>query len=177
MIAAAVLAVVGLGSLAYQAPSQRPTLQAASIMSEVLPPNSTPAPDFSLRDQNNEPMSIRRERGKVVMLTFLYSQCRELCPIEADQLAQVQSELGSRSDLVLLIVSVAPDLDTRASVMAFAKNHHWTVEWYWALGGRRAQFQPTWRAYGIDSLPKAAAQDPSNVAHSGAPFADRSGRL
>ena len=64
------IVAVGAGLLANQLlANRRPTLEAASIMSEVMPPGSTPAPDFNLRDQEDRPMSIHGERGKVVLLT------------------------------------------------------------------------------------------------------------
>ena len=64
-------------------------------------------------------------------------------------------------------MSVAPEVDTAATVATFARDHHWTVEWHWALG-TRPQFVQVWGAYGVDSIPKPTRDDPSNVAHSGA---------
>jgi len=167
--AVGIVAVAAASLLATEVlANRRPALEAASVMSEVIPAGSTPAPDFNLRDQNNRPMSIHAERGKVVLLTFLYSQCHDLCPIEADELARVQSDLGPRSELVFLVVSVAPEVDTSATVRTFARDHHWTVEWHWALAGSRQQFMPVWNAYGVDAVPRPTTDNPTNVAHSGA---------
>ncbi len=152
-----------------------PSLKAASIMSEVIPPGSASAPDFTLPDQDGRMISLSAERGQVVALTFLNSHCTDLCPVEAEQLAAAQAHLGRATPFVLLVVSVAPDLDTPASVRSFARSHHWSAGWHWLLGSQ-TQLAPVWQSYFIDARLNPTAANPDNVAHSGALYLiDRSG--
>jgi protein SCO1 len=126
----------------------------------VIPPGSMTAPDFSLRDQDGKAVSVSAFRGRVVAITFLDSHCKQLCPLEADQLAEAQSSLGTASKLPLLVVSVAPATDTPESERAFAALHHWTGEWHW-LTGTADQLAAVWKAYSI-----AVQGTPDNVLHS-----------
>lgn len=126
----------------------------------VIPPESIPASDFTLHDQDGKAVSVSAFRGQVVAITFLDSHCKQLCPLEADQLAQAQRALGTASKLILLVVSVAPATDTPESERAFAVMHHWTGEWHWLIGAPE-QMAAVWKAYSI-----AVQGTPDNVLHS-----------
>jgi len=126
----------------------------------VIPPESIPASDFTLHDQDGKAVSVSAFRGQVVAITFLDSHCKQLCPLEADQLAQAQRALGTTSKLILLVVTVAPATDTPESERAFALMHHWTGEWHWLIGAPE-QLAAVWKAYSI-----AVQGTPDNVLHS-----------
>jgi protein SCO1/2 len=126
----------------------------------VIPPKSMPAPDFSLQDQDGKTVSAAALRGRVLAITFLDSHCRQLCPLEGEQLGQAQRSLGSHTDLSLLVVSVAPATDTPDSERAFAAAHHWTGEWHW-LTGTPDQLAAVWKAYSIE-----VQATPDDVLHS-----------
>ena len=93
-------------------------------------------------------------------ITFLDSHCRQQCPLEADQLAQVQRLLGKNVPLSLLVVSVAPETDTVASEQAFAAAHGWNGDWHW-VSGSADQLAPVWKAYSI-----AVQPSPEDILHS-----------
>ena len=46
-------------------------------------------PDFALRDQNGRFVRLSAQRGKVVVVTFLYTHCPDLCPLTAIHIDQV----------------------------------------------------------------------------------------
>ena len=143
------LALLAVRWFAPPAASQPPGSAATGFVADiVIPPKTSPAPDFTLRDQNNQPVSITTVRGRVVALTFLDSHCKQLCPLEADQLAQVQRSLGKNVPVSVLVVSVAPATDTPESERAFAAEHHWTGDWHW-LTGTQAQLAAVWKDYSI----------------------------
>jgi protein SCO1/2 len=126
----------------------------------VIPPKSLPAPDFTLQDQDGKAVSVSALRGKVLAITFLDSHCKQLCPLEADQLAQAQKTLGPSPKLSLLVVSVAPATDTPDSERAFAAEHHWTGDWHWLMG-TSDQLAQVWKAYSI-----AVQVIPGDILHS-----------
>jgi protein SCO1 len=126
----------------------------------VIPANSMPSPDFTLRDQDGQQVSVSALRGRVLAITFLDSHCKQLCPLEGDQLGQAQRALGATANLSLLVVSVAPATDTPASERAFAKAHQWSGDWHW-LTGTPDQLAQVWKAYSI-----AVQGTPDNVLHS-----------
>src|SRR5919202_1502950 len=71
-----------------------------------------PPRDFTLTDQDGRRVSTRALRGRVVVVTFLYSTCTDTCPIVAQQIAGAMDRLGH--DVPALAVSVDPAHDTPA---------------------------------------------------------------
>ena len=126
----------------------------------VIPPKSMAAPDFTLLDQDGKPVSVSALRGRVVAITFLDSHCKQLCPLEGDQLGQVQRSLGAGAHLSVLVVSVAPATDTPSSERAFAATHRWSGDWHWLIG-TPDQLAAVWKAYSI-----AVQNTPDNILHS-----------
>lgn len=136
----------------------------------VIPSGAQAAPDFSLKDQNGQMVTVSGLKGKVVAITFLDSHCKQLCPIEADQLAQTQRALGTNSPMTLLVVSVAPATDTPDSEEKFAATHHWTGDWHW-VSGTPDQLADVWKAYSI-----AVQNSPDDILHSSVVYlVDRNG--
>ena len=110
--------------------------------------NATKAPDFALRDQDNALVSLQGLRGRVVALTFLDTQCRQLCPLQASLLGKVQSDLGRNASFEVVVVSVRPEADTPAAIGEFARTHGLVGIYHW-LNGSIPDLSRTWAAYGI----------------------------
>jgi protein SCO1/2 len=120
---------------------------AAFAGERVLP--GSPAADFSLRDQHGRLVSLSAQRGKLVLLTFLYTRCRDVCPAIADHLEQAVESLGpDRRRVQVLAVSVDPEHDTPRAVRTFVREHRLGPEFAY-LTGTRAQLQPVWQAYNV----------------------------
>ena len=111
-----------------------------------------PAPRFDLTDQRGRSVSLASLRGRPLLLTFLDSRCRTLCPIVGHQLGVVERRLGGQP-VRQVIVSVDP-ADTRHSVAAAARKWGWHGHWQWLMG-TAAQLAPVWRAYGVGVQPTA----------------------
>ena len=69
-----------------------------------------PPQDFRLRDQDGKPVSLRSYRGRVVVLTFMYTTCRDTCPLTATQIRGALDDL--KTPPPALAVSVDPVNDT-----------------------------------------------------------------
>lgn len=107
-----------------------------------------PAPDFRLADQRGESLSLTNLRGKVVVLSFLYALCPDICPITATKVNQARSLLSPENDnrTVAVAISVDPEGDTPANRAAFADAHGGLI----FLGGKEDDLRPIWDAYTID---------------------------
>jgi len=77
-----------------------------------------PAPDFSLRDQNGQPVTLAALRGKFVVLYFYPKDETSGCTKEASAFRDVFSSLSQRNAVV---IGVSADSDE--SHRAFAANH------------------------------------------------------
>jgi protein SCO1/2 len=113
----------------------------------------TAMPDFALRDQNGQTVSLRAQRGKLVLLTFLYTHCPDVCPLTAQNLNLAVNALG-RDSVRVLAVSVDPAGDTPKSVHKFVRDHRLSSRFHY-LTGTRAQLTPIWHAYNVASVPHA----------------------
>jgi protein SCO1 len=80
------------------------------------------APDLALVNQSGQALTLRELRGKVVLLTFTYSTCAEVCPLIAAALVTLQQRLTAveRQQVFFLSVTAQPDVDTPAVLHAYA---------------------------------------------------------
>src|SRR5688572_16448510 len=112
------LVIGGLGGLLVA----RATAPAAERV-RFIPPREQPR-DFRLRDHDGHVRTLAQARGKVVLLTFLYSTCRDLCPAQAGEIIGAVGMLGkSAGGLLIYGVSVDPAGDTPARARAFLKKY------------------------------------------------------
>jgi protein SCO1 len=134
--AAAVVLLVGPGGGA--------AVSANGFAGAVRPDIPTAA--FALRDQSGRVTRLSDYRGRVVVVTFLYTVCRDTCPLMADQIRGALDDLGH--DVPVLAVSVDPVNDTPARASLFLARHGLTGRMRYLLG-TSAQLQPVWRNFGI----------------------------
>lgn len=69
------------------------------------------APAFELVDSSGLPVALNDYRGKVVLLTFTYSHCQEVCPTIVQRVDKAIEEARIQG-LQALSVTVDPDRDT-----------------------------------------------------------------
>jgi protein SCO1/2 len=112
----------------------------------ALRPPGIPPRDFALRDQDGRVARLAADRGRVVVLTFMYSTCRDTCPITAQQIRGALDDLGH--DVPVLAISVDPANDTPERARRFILAQKMTGRMRFLLGSR-ARLRPVWRAYGI----------------------------
>ncbi|HSZ05854.1 MAG TPA: SCO family protein [Solirubrobacteraceae bacterium] len=113
-------------------------------------PGGVSARGFTLSDQYGHQVSLSDYRGRVVVLTFLYSRCGGACVLIAQQIRGALNELEeehARAPAVL-IVSADPAADSRARVRGFLAEVSLTgrVEY---LTGPLRELREIWAAYRI----------------------------
>ena len=71
-----------------------------------------PAPALEAPRASGEPFRLSEQRGKVVVLTFGYTACPDVCPTTLSQLQRVHGGLGAAAkDLEVVFLSVDPERD------------------------------------------------------------------
>jgi len=131
----------------------------AGFAGATRPPGIPPA-DFGLRDERGNPVRLSQMRGRPVVVTFLYTTCRDTCPLTADQIRIALDDLGH--DVPVVAVSVDPANDTPRRAQAFLLRRSLRGRMRWALGSD-AQLQRLWRAYGIQPQTDDAEHTASTV--------------
>lgn len=118
-----------------------------------------PAPDFRLPDQDGQLVSLSEQRAKVVVLSFMYTNCRDVCPLTAAKFSTVYDQLGSlASQVTFIAISSDPENDTLLAVRSFTAAHHLEGKWHY-LFGTRPQLEPVWKAYFV-AAQKLGTPDP-----------------
>jgi protein SCO1 len=112
----------------------------------LRPPNLRAEPLDGLHDEEGQPLSLARFHGQVVVVTFLYTTCKDTCPLTAQQIRGALDDLGT--DVPVVAVSVDPANDDAARAKRFLVEQQMIGRMHFALGDRSA-LQRQWSAYGI----------------------------
>lgn len=114
------------------------------------PPETFQLVEFALRDERGRLVRSRDLRGKVVVLTFLDSQCDETCPIVAglvaDGLERIPAELAR--SVAAVAISTDPDGDTAAARRTFLRRHGADGRIRYASGSLPT-LEPIWKGFQI----------------------------
>jgi protein SCO1/2 len=111
----------------------------------ALPGEARPH-DFTLTDQSGRMVSLSEFRGRVTVLTFLYSSCGATCVLIAQQIRGALDELPHR--VPVLIVSADPAADSPARVGRFLAQVSLTGRVHY-LTAPIGYLRAIWRAYGV----------------------------
>lgn len=131
-------------SLLFAGCGSSPRGRAASSFAGAELPSGIAAPPFTLADQNGHAVSLGAYRGRVVVLSFLYSTCGAPCILIAHQIRGALDELAR--PLPVLLVSSDPAADSPTSVRAFLRAVSLAGRARY-LSGTAKQLRTTWRAY------------------------------
>ena len=124
------------------------------------------APPLKLENALGDEVDIDQYRGKAVLVTFVYTQCPDVCPLIVGNLRSAQSELGPRAeDLQIIAVSADPDGDTAAAVARFLSARSMTDRMEYLIGSR-SELEQVWSDWGVVSRASPKRNDPDFVEHS-----------
>ena len=165
----AILAILGLATV-FLTNSSKPALPGNATGSKspryagLAAHPLKPAPPIRLSNNLGRPVTLSEYRGKVVLVTFLYVHCPDVCPLIAANLHTTLEQLGPRASQVQLIaVSVDPHGDTPAAVARFLKERELTGQMQYLIGSPQ-QLSRTWKAWNVGS--NEEVNSPGLVAHS-----------
>jgi protein SCO1/2 len=138
--------------------SSSPTFTGATVSPVVA------APPIDLRNSLGQRVTLSQYRGKVALVTFLYTRCPDVCPLIATNLRVVQAKLGAKAkDVAMIAVSVDPHGDTPKTVAEFLHQHAMTGRMQYLIGNAH-ELGTTWKAWNVGS--ERDSSDPTLVAHS-----------
>src|SRR5271167_4916904 len=164
VIAGGVALVTVGGSSAQQTTSAK--AKAADFDAQALLSPPTQAPPLVLRNYLGQPVNIDSYRGKAVLVTFLYTNCPDVCPLIASNLRVAQNLMGPAvaAKVQIIAVSVDPRGDTSKAVAAFLARHGMTGRMQYLIGSAK-ELAGVWKAWGVGS--ERDAQQPQLVNHTG----------
>jgi protein SCO1/2 len=149
LIALFLLAIFALGATVLAARGRDDggdLATAGSRFEGALMPPGVRAPDFELRDQDGDPISMREFRGRPVIVTFLYTTCEDTCPIQAQTIRGALDQLGH--DVPAIAIAVDPPRDTPERARAFLVKQRALGRIDFVLGSR-SQLRRLWKGFAI----------------------------
>lgn len=76
--------------------------------------------DFSLTNQNGKIITQEDYNGKIYIADFFFTTCPSICPIMTKNMADIQQEIKTDDDVLLLSHSVTPVIDSVAQLKKYA---------------------------------------------------------
>ncbi len=106
------------------------------------------APPIDLADQDGRPVTLAAFRGRPVIVTFVDPLCRNLCPLAAHLLNQIDSQLPAAHRPPIIAVSVDIWADGRSDLVQDERRWSLVPQWHWAVGSPH-RLAAVWRSYQI----------------------------
>lgn len=86
--------------------------------------------DFELINQNGKTITQKTFEGKIYVADFFFTSCPTICPVMTSNMAKIQKEFLNNDDVMLLSLSVTPDIDSIPRLKAYA-NRHGVIDSKW----------------------------------------------
>lgn len=166
LIALVALAAMAAGiwlSIRIDAAGTPPALQSGTLL---IPPKALP--EFTLQDQNGQPLDRQRLQGQWTLVFFGYTHCPDICPDTLAVLNMTMKALPAplRQRTRVLFVSVDPQRDTREQLRSYVA--YFNPDFIGATGELQ-QLDTLTRALGILYVHNAPDENGNyGVDHSGA---------
>jgi len=164
VVVAGVVAVVAIGGT--PGAKARSQARAADFDAAAVLTPARAAPALSLRNYLGQRVNIDSYRGKAVLVTFLYTNCPDVCPLITSNLRVALNLMGAKtaSKVQVIAVSVDPRGDTPKAVAAFLARHEMTGRMQYLIGSAK-ELAAVWKAWGVGS--ERDAQQPQFINHTG----------
>ncbi len=110
------------------------------------------APSFTLTNQSGKKSRFNATSGKVVLVTFVYTTCPDVCPLFSAHFAAIQRALAEekRESYLLLSISTDPKRDTPAKLKAYAEAFKADFKHWQFLTGSPNALAEVWKAFGVN---------------------------
>ena len=142
-------------------------LLAAAALGTAAPPGRLAviqdAPAFALTDQQGARLRLADLRGKVLLVSFIFTTCNGTCPATTHRMSQTQAELKKagllKDDRVrLLSISLDPARDTPEVLKGYMQLYDADPASWTFLTGSKSEIEHTLAAWGMWAKPAANGQ-------------------
>jgi len=135
-----------------------PTANASAIGG--FPLTGIAAPDFNLTNQFGQKVTLSSLRGQEIVLAFIDSQCKTLCPLTATIMYDAKMKLGAAAgkQISLIAINANPAATSVAAVQAWSIEHGMFHQWLF-LTGPAKELQAIYHQYGVYDQVSSDGQD------------------
>ena len=106
------------------------------------------APDFTLKNQYGNEITLSKFEGKVVVVAFIYTSCPDVCLIISSNLDYVKQSIGGQADMVEFIsITIDPARDTIEHLRQWADARGY--DWNHLTHERGSVIQSVWDEWNV----------------------------
>ena len=120
---------ITLGRPSRQASWNEKPLEGLSVYGET--------PDFSLLERNGRRVGLPELRGKVWVANFIYTSCKDTCPLQSAEMARLQRDFVEQMHVRLVSISVDPVRDTPEVLSRYAERYKADPDRWLFLTGKK----------------------------------------
>jgi protein SCO1 len=119
-----------------------------------------PVADFTLIDQTGRPFQLSSARGRLIVATFIFTACADVCPLLTAKFAAIQRALREKKqdNYLLLSITTDPERDTPQALRAYAEGHKADFQHWLFLTGSRDELATVWKNFGVNVSKSASGQ-------------------
>jgi len=116
-----------------------------------------PISDFSLTDQLGRPFRFQSLKGRVILLSFVYTSCPDVCPLITASALSAQRALRAweKPSVFFLTVTTDPEVDTPLVLRAYANRFGVDLSNWSLLTGENSALASVWKVFGVKVKRKA----------------------
>ena len=116
-----------------------------------------PVEDFSLTDQAGRSFRFQGLRGRVVLVTFMYTTCPDVCPLLTANMRLVQENLrpSERPAVFFLSITTDPEVDTPSVLKSYGERYKADFSNWFFVTGDQKSLERVWKIFGIKVERKA----------------------
>jgi protein SCO1 len=111
---------------------------------------SQPAPPFTLTDHRGDTVTLDDLNGKVVAMTFIFTNCPDVCPLIINRMNLAYEQLpdNKRDGIAMVAVTVDPERDDPDTLAEYLQSRRVTdMDRWYGLTGDLETLEPIWEAY------------------------------
>jgi protein SCO1/2 len=114
-----------------------------------------PAPAFILTDQNGKRVSLKDFRGTTLLVSFIYTECKDICPVLPQIVGRADQWLSAEEKKRIRFVGISldPNRDKPEKLRGFMKQHNLSPERWTLLTGSLKEATQAANDYGIVAKP------------------------
>lgn len=104
--------------------------------------------DFSLINQNGDTITQKDYENKIYVADFFFTRCATICPVMTSNMYKIQEEFIEDDDLMLLSLSVTPDIDSVSVLRDYATNKNVNDnKWHVTTGNKKHIYELARKSY------------------------------
>ncbi|MFD1162988.1 SCO family protein [Hwangdonia seohaensis] len=104
--------------------------------------------DFELINQNGKTITQDTYKNKIYVADFIFTSCPTICPVMTNNMAKIQQEFLNDDEVMLLSLSVTPDIDSIPRLKAYAdKNGVIDSKWHITTGNKKHIYELARKSY------------------------------